>query len=551
MPELNNVDYYRERLGADGGMSGKVVWGITEDTDSNLWIGTFFGGVNKFNRTTKIFTNYLQDEKLNIFDVEVDSENKIWVATASGVHVYEEVEGKELKRLKAFLEGHLFDRLWIDGNKIWIHSDGNHVKWIDTRSLEEYQQEIKGRQFETIRPIYFEPSLSELWFATEVGLKVLNVETNQLLDINLPSVPESSIPVAIKEIEGSYWIVTNSSDIAQLDADTKEIISTAKHRQGNIASAVFSGDSVWLGTDAGIVRRHLHTNEIQDEVSPAMLYFNEMVEGAAFITADGKMVFGGANGFHMFDPSAHEKNQALVPQQPIINQLKIFDHEVTFEENSRYLKTPIHFAEEITLESFEKRFYLRFSVINPIYSDAVYFRYKLDGEYPTWVSANSDRMEVFENLSFGTHELLVQSSHDKEEWSVPRQLKINVTPPLWLQNKALVVYACIVSMLFVLWLRQYQVRRANTKAIQESEERLKLTLWSSGDELWDWDIYLGQVHRSNMWGTIDFPQDDIRTNSSYEANIDQNDIPRVQKALQAHLDGKSDFYEMAYRNKNI
>ena len=48
----------------------------------------------------------------------------------------------------------------------------------------------------------------------------------------------------------------------------------------------------------------------------------------------------------------------------------------------------------------------------------------------------------------------------------------------------------------------------NQLAIKESEERLKLTLWSSGDELWDWDVYRGQVYRANTWGTLDFPQDD-------------------------------------------
>ena len=78
-----------------------------------------------------------------------------------------------------------------------------------------------------------------------------------------------------------------------------------------------------------------------------------------------------------------------------------------------------------------------------------------------------------------------------------------------------------------------------------------LTLWSSGDELWDWDVYRGQVYRANTWGTLDFPQDDIRTTGAYDANIHPNDIGRVRDALRSHLEGKSDFYELAYRAKTF
>ena len=75
-----------------------------------------------------------------------------------------------------------------------------------------------------------------------------------------------------------------------------------------------------------------------------------------------------------------------------------------------------------------------------------------------------------------------------------------------------VLHGSIPSLWFLLFnnwrfafiVRQYQIRKANQLAIKESEERLKLTLWSSGDELWDWDVYRGQVYRANTWGTLIF-----------------------------------------------
>ncbi|MDP5129837.1 MAG: EAL domain-containing protein, partial [Paraglaciecola sp.] len=56
-----------------------------------------------------------------------------------------------------------------------------------------------------------------------------------------------------------------------------------------------------------------------------------------------------------------------------------------------------------------------------------------------------------------------------------------------------------------------------------------------------------QVYRSNTWGTLDFPQDDIRVNSAYEANIHPSDIIKVQETLREHLKDKSEHYEVTYR----
>jgi PAS domain-containing protein len=100
-------------------------------------------------------------------------------------------------------------------------------------------------------------------------------------------------------------------------------------------------------------------------------------------------------------------------------------------------------------------------------------------------------------------------------------------------------------------LKQYKAKRLARQLLQDSEERLKLTLWSSGDELWDWDIPSQEVHRSNIWGTMDFPQDDIRAFSSYERNVHPEDLDILTHALNDHLSGISDNYSASYRIKNF
>jgi diguanylate cyclase (GGDEF)-like protein/PAS domain S-box-containing protein len=86
--------------------------------------------------------------------------------------------------------------------------------------------------------------------------------------------------------------------------------------------------------------------------------------------------------------------------------------------------------------------------------------------------------------------------------------------------------------------------------IQKSEERLKLSLWGSGDEMWDWNITTGKIYRSNIWGILEFPQDGKRNVGSDKTNINEHDISRVRDAINDHFDNDTDHFEATYRFKN-
>ena len=53
--------------------------------------------------------------------------------------------------------------------------------------------------------------------------------------------------------------------------------------------------------------------------------------------------------------------------------------------------------------------------------------------------------------------------------------------------------ALLLAHLSILKMRRYQSR------LEQSEERLRLSLWGSGDELWDWNIASGSLYRSSSW----------------------------------------------------
>ncbi|MEH1780643.1 MAG: PAS domain S-box protein [Nostoc sp.] len=86
-------------------------------------------------------------------------------------------------------------------------------------------------------------------------------------------------------------------------------------------------------------------------------------------------------------------------------------------------------------------------------------------------------------------------------------------------------------------------------ALRESEERLQLALEASGDGLWDWNIFTGEVYYSPRYLEMlgysfdELPQDC----STWKRLVHPEDLPWVEKILAAHLKDSSVPYKFDYR----
>jgi diguanylate cyclase (GGDEF)-like protein/PAS domain S-box-containing protein len=97
---------------------------------------------------------------------------------------------------------------------------------------------------------------------------------------------------------------------------------------------------------------------------------------------------------------------------------------------------------------------------------------------------------------------------------------------------------------------QTQLERKHTEeALRNSEELYMLALGAANDGLWDWDLETDRIHFSPRWkfmageeeGSIgDNPDEWFR-------RVHPDDIERVRKDIQAHIDGRTPQYENEYR----
>lgn len=112
-------------------------------------------------------------------------------------------------------------------------------------------------------------------------------------------------------------------------------------------------------------------------------------------------------------------------------------------------------------------------------------------------------------------------------------------------------HALLALSVVGLLLAQFSLQRMRKyhKALAKSEERLRLSIWGSGDELWDWNIETGELYRSSAWlDPIASPghSHDFPPNKSV---IHPQDLDRVSHALSQHLAANSPFFEASYRLK--
>nr|WP_321465314.1 PAS domain S-box protein [uncultured Desulfobulbus sp.] len=89
----------------------------------------------------------------------------------------------------------------------------------------------------------------------------------------------------------------------------------------------------------------------------------------------------------------------------------------------------------------------------------------------------------------------------------------------------------------------------SAKALEESEERLRLTLEATSEALWDWDVPTGTIHRSARYYTLvnRRPEEDNHDYSFFTSNIHPDDLEQVLAIIEAHKRGESEFIEYDFR----
>ncbi|MBY5922114.1 EAL domain-containing protein [Ferrimonas balearica] len=552
------------------------------DRNNDLWVGVIGTGLIKISTGTSELTHYTNicgnkscdqvwsidnfngltwiandTEKLVAFDANmvVTQEHDTGIVGPKTIHADGESIFVGGKNRLYILQGGREYSFNFDDTIITSITSVNSAKLLGTFSegiilLDENGQLLKDR---------FEPQVdstalalnvddSKVFIGTQTGLHIYRFNPRLGIWEKSGHLLKEQIVTAIETVSNGYVIGTVSSGFHYLDRKLKlSKLDIDLRDQDNllIYSIVSTESALYASSNYGILKiapDSLKLLDIYGYARGAQKEFN----GMSADSTDDKIYFGGTNGINILKDAA--SNRYASSFAPVFTYLRVFDKEVT--PGSKITQN-ITTSDRITLEYSDYPFTIGVSRLAGKFSESIVYQYRLLGFDNDWKQVDSANMSItFSKLPPGRYILEADTvtPFSKDQHN-RRSITIVIRPPWWLSPQAKFVYGLIILLMVIALYREMLRRRRVQARIAQSEERLKLSLWGSGDEMWDWDMEAGKIYRSNIWGILEFPQDGQR-NGSGSSNIHPDDLNRVNQLLNDHFSGESEHFEATYRVKS-
>ncbi len=393
-----------------------------------------------------------------------------------------------------------------------------------------------------------------IWIGTADGLSVYDPARRALRtfrhdDANPDSLTDNLVRSLYQIGDGALWIGTQSGldrvDVSGADTIRFRHYATRNGLPGGTVLGILEDahHNLWISTNAGVATYNRALGAFLSFALKDGLQGAEFNAGAAFRRANGELVFGGLHGINLFQPDAVAHNTYLPPV--VITGVTVGDHAFAMPPEQA-----LTVAQEQRVVRFD------FAALDFAAPQRNRFAYRLQGFDPDWIDAGTRHTATYTNLPAGTYRFEVRGSNADGVWNPEATaVALTVRAPWWLRGPMQTLYgALVLALLAALWIgyrRRRQRELHHHRELREREDRLRLALWGSGDEFWDWDVPGGRIHRI----VADSAQGGQRTETLALAEwrqrvVHPEDQARVETLLREHIDGQRDHFEAEYRQRN-
>ena len=574
-------------------------WVMTsfEDNTGNLWFGTYGGGVKVHKISSRLLQSgpHLTDtDDLWLSSFAQDHNGVVWFSNESGELFRQAADGDIAKLADVPLD--VAQIHYKDESTLWLKTYGDalyeldintlaltrHVTWPPSaQSLQELVAigeaicqinsagqlscfTVQTKQSQTFMP-EGEQAITLLQYHSEDSLLLLTesqtiyrfsiAKQSFELVYSLSETELQSLMVSNMQLERqNLWLAASGKGIIHIDLVTNKVSTFSENNGLNnsyIADMLLSAeDNLWFATNKGIGVIDSKTKILKLFDRDYGLHHIEFNTHSALLTLQGWAYFGSPKGYIRFRPQQlFNAKQQL--NTPVINDVTIANKSIKTLPAFSELQLPLNLANAKSFSIGYRDFPLSFEFVspNPALANQTIYRYRLIGLEETWIDTTPDnRRATYTNLSPGNYSFEIEVFDVfAPELTKRSQLNFTISPPWWLSTSAVVLYGLAAALLLAYFIQQLRHRHEYHYQIKKSEERLKLSLWGSGDEMWDWNVHSQKIFRSNIWGILDFPQDGKRNVGAEQTNIHPNDIKRVTAAIEEHFEKKTDHFETTYR----
>lgn len=489
-------EHYRP-LDKDRSISGKAISAFREDENGNVWIATEDGGLNYLNNQTKEIKKYLpHNDQNSISDYNIHAllidENKLWIGNFSqGIDVYD-LERKTFKNYQHRRD----DSKSICDNSIYeLFRDSRGDIYVGTAwGLCKYDRNTDS--FMTIPEIgvrvhvfvMLEDCRGDLWVGSyNSGVFRYNSRTKKWSHYihnskDATSLVGNSVISLFEDCHQKLWIGTEDGGLCSFDdkeekftAFDPENILLPNHVIYAIEQDEF--ENFWISCNAGLVNINPYTKKNRRVFTKADgLQRNQFNFRSSLKASDGRMYFGGINGFNIFNPKVFIENK-FIPKVRITD-FRLFNKRVKVTDKNSPLTSPVYMQQEMELKYDQNTFSFSFIALSYQAPAKNQYTYLMEGVDKKWnVVDNGLNTAYYTNLPPGQYTFRVRGTNNDGVWNEEDTvLKIRILPPYWKSNWALILYGLILNGLIV-WFYRYRIRKikviqdARLKAFQEKHEK--------------------------------------------------------------------------------
>lgn len=386
-------------------ISSDAVLDIMQDSHSNIWIGTWAGGLNKYNPATGTFTHYLQNPKNstsissdNVWRVFEDSKGTLYVATYyNGLNTFDPATQK-FTRITTAPDG----RTKFSGNSIIsICEDSRHNLWVgtldqglnclsaDRRTITHYFSSSEDIN-DDVRTLFMD-SQNRLW-AGRTGLYLFDDQKHRF---NL-----------------------YAPDLSLSNEKVQSIVEDNRHL-------------FWIGTNNGLIRVDPRTLQMKRFTNTDGLQGLEFSINSALKMRSGELLFGGSQGFNIFNPDSIRVHDYEYPVY--ITDMLVFNKRVNHNAPDAPTNQAISESNKVVLKPSQSNFSFEYAALNFVAPEKTQYAYMLKGFDKNWNYVGTQRQATYTNLDPGDYTFYVKANSPDGSWkSKAAAITVTVLPPFWL-----------------------------------------------------------------------------------------------------------------------
>lgn len=500
---------HTKSFGRPGELTDNSVLSFCEITPKAIWIGTDGGGLNIFNpQTNRISPAILNGENFStnkvVTCIKYNGNRYIYIGTfKEGLYIYD-ISLDKLSQYKfpnQIPNASIWDIAIDKENKLWLATLGGGVIKFDPLTREEETLSLVKDSEMTPELAYLSSiycdSKNNIWIGTYHG-GLFKIDTNRNINQILPS----SINLHINEVhaitedsKGQVWFGGHGKGVYRVDknTDTYTQIDLGKGSGGLSVQAIEEGTdgNLWVATTQGIFAL-----EINGEKSIQRHYMeldglqaNEFNIHASLRTSDGTLLFGGINGFNHFKPQHINDNGSV--GSVVIQSLKVLTGN-SYQRKNNILSEQLARSGNINLNYKQSTISFGFVILDYKNPAKNTYKYRLLPIEKNWVNANNRNSVTYTNLKAGEYEFQVYGINcDSRQSENYASLKLTLAPPFWrsILFKITLIIVGISLVILIYWNRvnkfkEQQKRLRDIVALRTSElKKLNQSLEESNKEI--------------------------------------------------------------------